>query len=249
MKSVLFLQAGKNIKSLFSDLIDFIYPPFCVICGNYLSREEKDICSSCFENLTVLPEKYCPVCKNFLPPGIEKCHNHSNFSNLDWVYSLGLFDDYYRKIIHAFKYKNKLYLGKKIGKKIGEEVLQKVDLKDYDVIIPVPLHRKRKNKRGFNQSEILAQEIAGKTSLPFSLNGLKRTKNTKDQTTLSREQRRENVQDAFALTKPEQFREKNILLVDDVITTGATLSECAKVLWKNGAKKVSAVTLALSMEI
>jgi ComF family protein len=109
----------------------------------------------------------------------------------------------------------------------------------------VPLHKSRHRERGFNQSEIVAQEISKLTGLYVLKNALKRKKNTKDQTNLSPQQREENVKGAFVVTQPDMINGKNIILVDDVITTGATLSECARMLKQAGAEKILGMTIAV----
>jgi ComF family protein len=112
--------------------------------------------------------------------------------------------------------------------------------------VPVPLHWKKKQERGFNQSELMAKKICRKLSLPISINNLHRVKNTLSQTQLSRLQRQKNVNDAFKVKNPDLFLEKNVLLVDDVLTTGITASECARNLKNAGAKKVYLLALARS---
>ncbi|GAX62065.1 amidophosphoribosyltransferase [Candidatus Scalindua japonica] len=124
---------------------------------------------------------------------------------------------------------------------LHQEVIGEIDL-----IVPVPLHWKKKQERGFNQSELMAKEISKKLSIPISINNLHRVKNTLSQTQLSRSQRQKNVKDAFKIKNPEIFIKKNVLLVDDVLTTGITASECAKSLKNTGTSKVFLIALARS---
>ena len=109
----------------------------------------------------------------------------------------------------------------------------------------MPLHKSRYRERGFNQSEIVAEEVSKITDLSVLKNALKRKKNTKDQTNLSPQQREENVKGAFVVTQPEMINGKKIILVDDVITTGATLNECARMLKQAGAEKILGTTIAV----
>jgi len=164
------------------------------------------------------------------------------------VRSLSTFDDHYKKLIHRFKYDKKIPLGKRLAQSLGQAVAQERDFASCDLVIPVPLHRARHRERGFNQSEVLADGVSQAINLPLAKEILKRKKNTKDQTYLNAQQRAENVRDAFVVAQPKKINDKKVVLVDDVITTGATLNECARMLEKAGAKRIFAVTLAVVVD-
>ena len=164
------------------------------------------------------------------------------------VRSLGTFDDYYQRLIHRFKYDKNIPLGKRLSQSLGQVVAQDKDFASCDLVIPVPLHRARHRERGFNQSEVLAEGISQAINLPLAKEILKRKKNTKDQTYLNAQQRTENVRDAFLVTQPARVDNKAVILVDDVMTTGATLNECARMLEKAGAERILAVTLAVVVD-
>ena len=119
-----------------------------------------------------------------------------------------------------------------------------LDLNDIDILVPVPLHRKSKSRRGFNQSELLITELLRRLDREVSVNNLVRIQNTRSQIILSREERIKNVTNAFQVKNPELFVNKNVLLVDDVCTTGSTLNECARSLKSAGAQKVYGLVLA-----
>jgi len=126
------------------------------------------------------------------------------------------------------------------------EILEKEEFsKDFDYIMPVPLHLSRKRERGYNQSRILAEEISKTVSVPLLEKVLIRKKKTKDQTHLSPEERERNVRGAFVARADSTLRGKKVILVDDVMTTGATLKECARVLKQAGAREVIGVTLVV----
>ncbi len=161
------------------------------------------------------------------------------------VRSLGTFDDYYQKLIHRFKYDKKIPLGKRLAQSLAKVVAQDEDFVNCDLVIPVPLHRARHRERGFNQSEVLAEGVSQAINVSLAKEILKRKKRTKDQTYLNVQQRTENVRDAFVVTQPERINNRKVILVDDVITTGATLNECARMLRQAGAKEIFAVTLAV----
>jgi len=245
--SSLFLRSLRHFSELINSFLDFIYPPHCLVCGRYLSEKERDVCEGCWNNLGTIPDPFCPVCRSFLHKTEIRCSICSEDLNLLYVKSLGVFDDFYKELIHRFKYKGKLSLGKNLSRKLAKEIEKDQRFSGFDLLIPVPLHPARKRERGSNQSEIIGGIISGELNVPFSIDVLKRVKNTKDQTKLNEEQRKENVKDAFEVSFSGSVKDKKIILVDDVITTGATLNECARILKNNGAKKIVGVTLVLAL--
>ena len=237
------LKIRDAISDLKGAIIDFVLSPHCITCGNYLSQQERIVCDVCWDNLEVLPSSFCPVCKTFVEKGMLSCRVCYEKTNLCSVRSIGVFDTYFQKLIHGFKYQQKTSL----GQRLGEELIEDKVASRFDCIIPVPLHSVRKRERGFNQSEILAQELSHITHIPVLKKVLKRTRNTKDQTKLTPEERIENVKGAFTLIDPEKVKSKRVILVDDVMTTGATLGECATVLSKAGADKIMGATIAVAL--
>jgi len=239
------------LLDLKDDLLDFVYPQHCAICKKHLGREEKDICEVCWNSLVTLTDPFCPYCKSFLEEGDTTCgfcNSAGKFSDdheILLVRSLGRFDDYYKELIHRFKYGKKIPLGKRLGQRLGETINDDSIFLKSDFLIPVPLHKSRYRERGFNQSDILAEGISKVIGLSVLKSVLKRKKNTKDQTRLSPQEREKNVRGAFVVIEPERINGKKIILVDDVITTGATLSECAWMLKQAGAEKILGMTIAV----
>lgn len=249
------LSAVKHfLLDIKDDILDFVYPQSCPICQKHLGRDEKHVCENCWKTLAILPAPFCPYCKSFFEEEeslVEHgcvCLSKPKDRRILAVRSLGTFDEYYQKLIHRFKYDKKIPLGKRLAARLGQAVAFNVDFTSCDLVIPVPLHRARHRERGFNQSEILAEGISEETKIPLAKDILKRRKNTEDQTYLSARQRAENVRDAFVVTKPGRVKGKNVILVDDVMTTGATLNECAAMLQKAGARKIHAATLSVVVD-
>jgi len=257
LSSPIYLLSMSLPKLLYSflelkdDILDFVYPQHCAICKKHLNREEKDVCEACWNSLVTLPDPFCPYCRSFYEPGDTKCGFCQSVGKIiedhkiTLVRSLGRFDDYYKELIHRFKYGKKIPLGKRLGQRLGETINDDSYFLECHFLIPVPLHKSRYRERGFNQSEIIAEEISKITNVPVLKNALKRKKNTKDQTNLSPQQREENVSGAFVVTQPEMVNDKRIILVDDVITTGATMNECAQMLKQAGAEKIIGMTIAV----
>ena len=209
------------------------------------------MCEVCWKGLVILTDPFCPYCKSFVEEADTECSfcksagKFSEDHEILLVRSLGRFDDYYKELIHRFKYGKKIPLGKRLGQRLGETINDDSIFLKSDFLIPVPLHNSRYRERGFNQSDILAEGISKVIGLSVLKSVLKRKKNTKDQTRLSPQEREKNVRGAFVVTEPERINGKKIILVDDVITTGATLSECARMLKQAGAEKILGMTIAV----
>jgi ComF family protein len=160
----------------------------------------------------------------------------------DRLRAFGAYDGELRKLIVLLKYNGVRSLAGPLGSWLAILLHQNPELAEADVLVPVPLHPRRRRARGYNQAELLAEELSGWTKLPIEPRGLRRLKDTSSQTGLTPLQRAENVRGAFACdTKLDSTR---ILLLDDVCTTGATLNACARVLKRAGAARVHAVTVA-----
>ncbi|MDR2192134.1 MAG: ComF family protein [Endomicrobium sp.] len=149
-----------------------------------------------------------------------------------------------RKLILKFKYLDRAFLAKDFGAQMANKFKELPFYDKTDCIIPVPLNIIRRIKRGYNQAEVLSREISKLSGIPVFSNILYRKKMTKPQFQLSKEERAKNIKNSFLVKNGELTRKKNILLVDDIVTTGATVSACAAVLKKFGAKKVYALSLA-----
>lgn len=149
-------------------------------------------------------------------------------------------------IIHALKYEKKFLIGKFLGENLGEEFATKFRSWNIDLVVPIPLHHLKKAERGFNQSYYIAKGISTATGIPLNARAVKRVRFTQSQTTMTLKEREENIDGAFKVRKTEKVKGKNILLVDDVMTTGATISECGRVLLEVGASRIYAATVALA---
>ena len=207
---------------------------FC-LCDNCLANLPKNngkTCHKCGEPILNTSSNYCLRCKHQLPT-LTQC-----FSPL-------LYKSPVTSLIKQFKYDNKKYLAQTLGNFLVESYV--VNNLNCDIILPVPLHEKRLKQRGFNQSYLLAKQMADKLNLPIYEDVLIRVKNTLTQTLLTKQERQANVSHAFKVTNKDMVKNKVVLLIDDVYTTGSTLSECATECFKAGAKSVYAITIAHTM--
>lgn len=239
------------IQNVFSGLVDILYPRRCFACDNSLHQEVNTyICINCLEQINKARVRRCAKCGFELGQGITTSNNgcpecENTYLKFDNCFFVSNNKNPIKNLIHQLKYKKHICLATPLSSLLINLLSQEI-ICEIDLIVPVPLHLKKKQKRGFNQSELMAKQISRKLSLPISINNLHRVKNTLSQTQLSRQQRYNNVYGAFKVKKPKDFFKKNVLLVDDVFTTGATASECTKSLKNARVNKVFLLALARS---
>lgn len=210
---------------LLNKIINELYPNQCIICGKLYSDE---ICIKCYKTLEIL----------------AKTQKYNNKSFKEHIY-LFKYEGRIRKLIIDYKFNDKAYLSNFFTKIIikNEKICRKI--KSYDIIIPVPIHKKRKNERGYNQSELIAKKIAKNINeLELVTDYLIKQKNTVAQSTLTKQQRKQNVKQVYKIGNKEKIQNKKIILLDDIYTTGATAEECSKILKQNGAKEILVLTIA-----
>ncbi len=234
---------------LWRALVDLLFPRSCAVCGEELLLHEKHICTAC---MAEMPLTYFWTFKE--NPAFKTFYGRVNVES---VYSLFYYTESYRRAVHSFKYNSNVKLGLWLGELLGGKITEPIDY-----IIPVPLHYRKELKRGFNQSHIIAKGIArgmqtqyGEEVLKNSLSGCRILKNllrrqvfTKTQTHKERLDRWHNVERVFSLNnrvaKKHNLNGKHILLVDDVLTTGATLDACCQILLQRYNCRISIATLA-----
>ncbi|PIV58973.1 MAG: hypothetical protein COS14_06795 [Bacteroidetes bacterium CG02_land_8_20_14_3_00_31_25] len=224
----------------FSDFFQLFYPNTCASCGQRLVTNEQIICTHCLADL----------------PRTNFQNQHDNpVSQIFWgrvniQNATALFrfqkGSRFQELLHLLKYKGRKDVGVELGRQLGFE-LKKSDLyKNIEVVIPVPLHPKRQHKRGYNQSECIANGIAESMGIAVQANNVVRNVSTQTQTKKSRIERWQNVESIFELKEPQKLENKNALLVDDVVTTGATLEACAQSIINTEGIKLSIAALAMA---
>jgi len=225
---IYWIQGDMGITNwnIVSGLLDILFPPFCLVCDNRLSSLEKAICVPCWSTIQ--------------PTNLGNWMNRVTIhSDLNCVYTGWFLDDVFQELIHKFKYQEKRIVAIELGKRLADLFGKPLRRMDLDVIIPVPLHPAKLRERGFNQSDILGRTVSSHLGIPFKPRLLRRKKKTQSQTTLSVSERLDNVAGAFIAKDLNQYR--RFLVIDDVLTTGATLSSCAKALRNKGAKYIAVV--------
>ena len=217
---------GQIARKIWRAALNFVYPSSCMICEVSLP-DSPGVCDSCWDDIEVWDSDLHAV-------GFEH--------GFDQVVILYQFNDCVRSLIHALKYRGKTLPGQMFGKALGQRV---VDFVDPDtVVVPVPLHAAKKRARGYNQSEVIARAMGRVSGLQVMANALKRVRSTPTQTRLGVLERQYNVEGAFRVRKPASIEGRHVFLIDDVITTGATLNACVLALRSAGAQSVSVGAVA-----
>lgn len=221
------------------DALDFFFPRICTACGIKLKENEKFICINCLlsiqkTNKDLLSQEY--------KRKFEKENIITDFLSL-YIFEK---DKALQSLIHDLKYNGNIKAGIYLGELAGENFCNEILSWKPDYIIPVPLYHLKKAERGYNQSYYISRGISRVVKISVETSILKRIRYTQSQTELNLEERKANVSGAFSSKKNKLIRNKTFLLVDDVITTGATISECGKVLIENGAAKIYALSIALA---
>lgn len=246
-------NAGRTLRR---GLLQVLYPISCHCCGELLDESTNPTppfcCDSCYHRLTFDPGNQCQRCASRIGPhsnSINRCLScQKERYHFHRTVRLGTYDNLLRDVILRMKHGTGEPLAEWIGQLWIQERKQQLQELDADVIIPIPLHWRRRLRRGYNQSEALAESLAQSLRLPCLPSLLKRIRATLPQTSQSSEARRTNVQGAFRARSHSRLERSTVLLVDDVMTTGSTLSEAAKELRKAGASHVIATVLARAGE-
>jgi ComF family protein len=224
--------------NIWNDFVSLFFPVTCASCGKTLYKNENNICTYCLYHL---------------PKSNFHLTNDNPVAKIFWgrinIQSAAAFYTFNKggkvqQLIHQLKYKGQQQVGISLGKLYGHELRNCADFKSVDVIIPVPLHAKKQRKRGYNQSACFAEGLAETMRLAVDSNVLFRSASSETQTKKSRFTRWKNVESIFHVKNEQRILNKHILLVDDVITTGATLEACAQALLKVKGVTVSVATIA-----
>jgi len=225
--------------------LDFLFPKFCISCG----KEGSYLCQDCFSLIDILERQYCPFCSR---PKIvidgKTCNFCKRSKSLNGLYCAASYNNFIvKKLINQFKYEPYI---KELSKPLSSLIvahlinLDKVEnFQDY-ILVPIPLHKKKLKKRGFNQAGEVAKELSRILKIPFFDDILIKIKQTTAQMELKKEEREKNIKGIFLCQKPEIIQRKKILLVDDVFTTGSTMEESALILKRAGAKEVWGIVVA-----
>lgn len=227
-------------RRIISPLLDFIYPPVCLSCNALPPNGFQRVCDTCWNSIERIDRNH--------PLYLETKAKLTETGVVDDLVSCFVFEKEgaFQHIAHALKYEGMKLLGTDLGRRTGN-VLKEWQV-SADVVIPVPLHRKKFRERGYNQAERIARGLAEVSGIPVRTDIVRRGKETRTQTQLNLEERKKNVEGAFELASSSSLslRDTTCVIVDDVITTGATIVSCASVLKRAGVARVIAASAALA---
>jgi ComF family protein len=234
-------------------VLDVILPRHCYHCGQpMVSEEPGSFCAACWGLIRLIQPPYCPCCGEPFRSPLALTYSpayrcgacRANPPPFDQARAIGCYEGPLRQAIHLLKYRGKLHLKQPLLRLAIEHFEAHFPGTVFDAIIPVPLHRARLMHREFNQAAVLAQGLARHLNVPVWERLLVRVRPTRPQVELSGSERRQNVRQAFAVTDAAALEDRAVLVVDDVLTTGATLAEVARTLKAAGAKRVGVFALA-----
>lgn len=229
-----------SFKRIFEALAQSIFPRNCASCNNPFRGQEEILCLTCLAHL--------PYSKTWLQKEnmvYQKLYGRFAFEN---ACSFLFFtkSGISQQLIHQFKYKSRKDIPEYLGKLFGDALMESNWIKEIDYLISVPIHKQKRNIRGYNQSEIIANGMGESLQIPILRDVLIKYKHTSSQTKKTHQERIENVKDVFEIKNKNILVGKHILLIDDVLTTGATIESCATTILKIKETKISIATLALA---
>lgn len=232
-------------------LLNFIYPPRCAICRNGMPIDTaRRVCPSCLSAIAPLAGRLCAVCGMPLGAGADERCPQCRFAPpaFDSARSVTRYRDSAEgsNTLGALLRRHKYGLDQSLGRALAEylDAAPALTADEYDMVIPVPLHRARLRWRGFNQAALLGSALAKRIGCPLDVATLARVRPTPPQTARGHSERARNVRNAFKVRRPLRVAGRRVLLVDDVMTTGATANECARMLRAAGARRIDVLTLA-----
>jgi ComF family protein len=218
-----------------SDFINLLYPNTCKACDGILQGDEKTICINCIMTLPYSTDTREVEQRFWGKLPIKEIITLLKFSKQGKVQTL----------LHRLKYKNSPEIGELLGEMIGQKIQKEKIV--IDLLIPIPMHPEKQKQRGYNQAEQIAIGIENQTGIKMEMMALIKSKQSISQTKKSREERSKNVENLFELINPDLIKDKTVGLVDDVLTTGATLEACGRILLNAGAKEISLITIAATV--
>ncbi len=228
-------------QNILKPILDFIFPPVCFLCQKFIDDGDAKICTECWNSFTIVNEVH--------PDYIILMNRFKSGGVVDNFISPFLFEKEgkFQEAIHLLKYNGIKSVGLKLGSAIGDAITR-TNFDRIDIIAPIPLHKLKLRERGYNQTDFICKGISLRNETIAMFDLIIRAKYTQSQTTLTFQQRKENVSDAFILNNryKDVIKDKVVLLVDDVITTGATIEAAGRVLKSVGAKKVFAASAGIA---
>lgn len=224
-------------------VLSVVLPRRCPICGTTLAERDRGWCSACESGMKVYDRPVCPQCRRFIPAGSDACETGHDPGDPAVVHAVGGFDDAFGGMVHALKYDGYRELAQPLGQLLAERITSG----KYSLVASVPTSPKKKRKRGYGHAEEIALACARALGVEFAPDALQFTRDVADQTKLNARQRKENLSGAFVARHGLSLADADVLVVDDVMTTGATMREAGRAFKASGAKSVTGAIIALNL--
>ncbi len=241
------LHVPRLLRDMYETAITFLYPAECRVCKEFLGATSTPyICNNCWQDIYFLEPPWCDICGTPSINGLcDTCAiTPPRYGKLR---SIAFYQTTLQQAIHFLKFEKKKVLARYLIQLIEAHIPLECSISEYDFILPVPIHKKRLQERGFNQATLLANGIAKAGRVSVLRNTLVRKRHTVAQSSLDREARQQNIVGAFEVRDPDVIRGKQLLVIDDVFTTGATVHEAVSELWTADPAEVDVLTLARTL--
>jgi competence protein ComFC len=235
------------LTRLFRTFVNLCYPPHCAGCQAD-TEPGSHVCDVCAAQIRRIERPFCERCSNPFAGAISEIFECPNCADrtVHFEHAVAPFHSsgIVRECIHAFKYNHARYLREQLADWLAEALAdERIAARPFEALVPVPLHHVRRREREYNQAEELCRELTRRTKIP-TWNTLRRIRYTTTQTRLDREERMENLRGAFRVSDTGAVKDRHLVLVDDVFTTGSTVEECSRVLRRAGAASVRVICVA-----
>ena len=242
------LQMPSLLRDIFETAVVFLYPAECRVCEEFLGVTSVPyICNNCWQDIQFLESLWCDICGI---PGVDgRCDTCAiSPPRYGKLRSIAFYQTTLQEAIHLFKFEKKKVLVQHLIQLVNAHMPLDCCIADYDFVLPIPIHKKRLRERGFNQATLLANGIVEAEGVPVLTDMLVRKRHTVAQSSLDREARQQNIVGAFEVRDPDIIRGKNLLVIDDVFTTGATIREAVSELWTADPAEIDVLTLARTLD-
>ena len=242
------LQVPHLLRDMYETAITFLYPAECRVCKEFLGATTIPyICDTCWQDIHFVEPPWCDICGM---PNINGLCDACAITPPRYgkLRSIAFYQTTLQQAIHSFKFEKKKVLARHLIQLINTRIPSDCRIAEYDFILPVPIHKKRQQERGFNQATLLANGIAKTEGVPVLRDTLVRHRHTVAQSSLDREARQQNLIGAFTIRNRDIIRGKRLLIFDDVFTTGATIREAVSELWTADPAEVDVLTLARTLD-
>mgnify|MGYP005847147201 CR=1 FL=1 len=237
------------LKRFYYSSINLLFPLRCLVCGKDINQYQSiPLCEEHLAMINLTKKPFCEKCGRKLSSEMQSEYICITCRDTKWhfdrQFSATVYNEVMQELVHLYKYGMRNYLASSLASFMIKFMDDYIDAKTIDFVIPVPLHWRRYLYRGFNQAYEIARRFSHQYSSKISTGNLRRIRYTTPQVGLSNEERKKNIRGAFTVINPERLTGKNILLIDDVFTTGATMNECARILKESGVLSVTGFTLS-----